>query len=492
LAIGINTVLAEGRWQRNYERIYKLWSAGRLPHVFWFSDGEVNSPPAPGPHIRRIPVPEWQERWVTMLQHLWDAVGEAGVRSQVQWYLSIDDDTYLFVENLLDVLGTHDPALPWYLGNESEDLTIAEQLTRMGMGGGGVALSAPLVRHLAGSEHDHSLTACLARYRSDFGGDKKLALCVADVGGLFSREEGFHQLDLKGDYSGLLQHLVSRQPVVSLHHMYVSPPVFHATEPAASTPGEAIRSDLVLSAMDQLFQSYRAHIPLIGADAFMALQFGYLTSLHLTAAINLGYSIRLHEGPPKPASHFKKLVPATADVWDPTARAGKSALSGVAYDARPADDPCTYTTYEWRAPLAATSRGDIESQVAAVAAVPVPGSLLHALLEAGAPQERIGGLAFYHAVPKAAQGCTKPAETARTPIAVKRIAVAYQRCNPSLAASWQMRASVMLIAHSEGGKAAAGESPAASAVLTDLAADMVLLVQACRAHPLQSYPAEWR
>ena len=84
----------------------------------------------------------------------------------------------------------------------------------------------------------------------DFGGDKKLALCVANIGGRFTREQGFHQFDVKGDYLPLLHYLVggasqdgagstANSPVVSLHHMYSSSsPVFRGVYLKEGAGGE--------------------------------------------------------------------------------------------------------------------------------------------------------------------------------------------------------------------------------------------------------------
>lgn len=440
IALGLNTVVTGGRWKRNYERIFSLYSreGSLFPNTFIFSDEELTPEQSGGPWIRRVPVEQWQERWVTMLGHLWAAV-PAAVRPNIDWFVMGDDDSYFFAENLLATLGKYDPSLPWYLGRESEDLTIAEQLTRMGMGGGGVALSRPLVQALVEhASHPHSLASCLVRYAPDFGGDKKLALCVADAGGMFTREPGFHQLDVRGDYSGLLAYEVSKTPLLSLHHMYVSPPIFTG----AWSPGHELQSPKrwaertaargaggqgtdVLAAMDQLFASYSDHTALVGPEAFLALHVAHVRQLRVTLALNIGWSLRLFTGPPKPRSHFFKLIPADADVWEPAARmvpanadrgsalsgktgtviktaastgssgssrsskAGKgsmdgkskakakdsssaddvvvataSAPGGVDYDTRPSDDPCTYTTYEWQATALAPTGLELPPQPA--------------------------------------------------------------------------------------------------------------------------------
>lgn len=613
IALGLNTVVTGGRWKRNYERIFSLYSrkGSLFPHSYIFSDEELTPEQSGGPWIRRVPVEQWQERWVTMLGHLWAAV-PASLRPQIDWFVMGDDDSYFFAENLLATLGKYDPSLPWYLGRESEDLTIAEQLTRMGMGGGGVALSRPLVQALV--EHPsrpYSLASCLARYAPDFGGDKKLALCVADAGGMFTRELGFHQLDVRGDYAGLLAYEVSKAPLVSLHHMYVSPPMFRG----AWSPGHELQSPKrwvertaargeggqgadVLAAMDQLFASYSDHSVLVGPEAFLALHVAHVRSLRVTLAVNVGWSLRLFTGPPKPRSHFFKLIPANADVWDPAARmapanAGSGAASalsgktgtviktaavtsssskggkggkggkgkgkakatdssaddhavvttasapgGVDYDTRPADDPCTYTTYEWQATALAPTGLELPPQPAAPPAGAtdarppsrrLPPALARLLTAAGVPSRSVLGAGRYDAVPRTLQGCGAPSRSGSNGadasaaadaglVAVdealpRRVLAVYLACHAGtaslpgvtvLAIAPELAGSIADAGDASGGLRASSDSPAAleAAATGPVAAealaelgqdiDMVVFAKGCRAVTIDTgYPASW-
>lgn len=271
LAFGINTVVADkGRHERNFQRIFSVWSAGEdLPYVYWLGE-EAWMTPGGGDGVppvhqvltgRNKPVPQWQERWVNSLRRLVELAP-----ADSHWYILGDDDTWIFVDPLIAALQKYDPEGAWYLGNTSEDLWIADnQLTRVGMGGGAVALSRGLVKMLVGpTPHAHDLTSCLDRYSSLFGGDFKLSLCVADVGGIFVRESGFHQLDLgiaqassteagegavfegrsslSESYNGYLEYAVSKQPVISLHHMYVPPPVYRSEPSSVGTGAESPQS----------------------------------------------------------------------------------------------------------------------------------------------------------------------------------------------------------------------------------------------------------
>jgi hypothetical protein len=341
----VNTVLDAGRAERNYRRVYGAWARGlsRAPRVLWFSDGER----AAAPRVRRVAVADWQERWAAQVAAAWAAAGEAdeggpAARAAADWFFICDDDTYVFVDSLLAALGAHDPRQLVYLGAPSEDGAIASALTRMGMGGGGVALSAPLVRALAAADGSgpQALAPCLARYAAARGvgfGDMKLSLCVADAGARFTREDGLHQFDLRGDLTGPLLHLAAAQPLLSLHHMYTGAPVL------ASSPD-------VLDAMDAVMAAYAAHArggALAAPGDFLSLQFAHLRSRRRTAVLNIGLVLRLIGGPPVPASHLIKLVPATATAWDAAADAG------MTFDTRPADDPCSVARYEWAAAVPA-------------------------------------------------------------------------------------------------------------------------------------------
>lgn len=116
-------------------------------------------------------------------------------------------------------LGKYDWEQWWYVGGRSESV---EQNVKysfgMAFGGGGIAISYPLAKVLAGV-----LDSCLMRYGHLYGSDARIFACLTELGVGLTYEPGFHQVDLRGNLFGMLSvHPLS--PLVSLHHLdYVDP-----------------------------------------------------------------------------------------------------------------------------------------------------------------------------------------------------------------------------------------------------------------------------
>ncbi|XP_072993116.1 uncharacterized protein [Typha latifolia] len=134
--------------------------------------------------------------------------------SEVRWIVLGDDDTVFVLENLVGTLAKYDWEGWRYIGGRSE---IVEQNVKhsfgMAFGGAGIAISYPLARVLA-----NVLDSCLVRYPHLYGSDARIFACLAELGVELTHEPGFHQIDLRGDISGLL----SAHPLaslVSLHHL---------------------------------------------------------------------------------------------------------------------------------------------------------------------------------------------------------------------------------------------------------------------------------
>ncbi|KAB1220085.1 hypothetical protein CJ030_MR3G005572 [Morella rubra] len=139
----------------------------------------------------------------------------------VRWYVMADDDTVLFVDNLVEVLAKYNHSKFYYIGSSSEFIPSNGGLSfEMAFGGAGFALSYPLVEVLATQLDD-----CIERYvHVDFS-DFMLHLCLADLGVSLTHEKGFHQIDLRSDISGFLSaHPPS--PFLSLHHIDTIDPIF--------------------------------------------------------------------------------------------------------------------------------------------------------------------------------------------------------------------------------------------------------------------------
>ncbi|CAA7039862.1 unnamed protein product [Microthlaspi erraticum] len=91
---------------------------------------------------------------------------------------------------------------------------------QMGFGGGGYALSYPLVEALA-----VRLDECVERYHFIRAEDQLQSLCLADLGVDLIHEKGFHQMDLRGDVSGFLS-AHPTDPLLSVHHFGSVEPLF--------------------------------------------------------------------------------------------------------------------------------------------------------------------------------------------------------------------------------------------------------------------------
>ena len=108
----------------------------------------------------------------------------------VRWYVIADDDTVIFINNLVEVLSRYDYNKYFYVGMNSEcHASNYFHSFEMAFGGAGYALSYPLARALA-----KNLDVCIRRYPSLYGSDHIVQSCVADLGVSLTQEKGFHQV----------------------------------------------------------------------------------------------------------------------------------------------------------------------------------------------------------------------------------------------------------------------------------------------------------
>ncbi|XP_056165884.1 uncharacterized protein LOC115679255 [Syzygium oleosum] len=139
----------------------------------------------------------------------------------VRWYIMADDDTVLFLDNLVEVLLKYDHTKYYYIGSSSECVMSNFFLSfEMAFGGAGYALSYPLVEMLA-----TELDACIERNPRLYSSDFMLHICLTDFGVSLTKERGFHQIDLHGDISGFLS-AHPQSPILSLHHIDTIDPIF--------------------------------------------------------------------------------------------------------------------------------------------------------------------------------------------------------------------------------------------------------------------------
>lgn len=113
-----------------------------------------------------------------------------GDNKDVRWYVMADDDTLVFVDNLVEVLGKYDHTKYYYIGTNSECIgSNAIFSFNMGYGGAGYALSYALVEALVSKMHD-----CIRRYQHLFLSDYISHSCLADLGVDLTIEKGYHQV----------------------------------------------------------------------------------------------------------------------------------------------------------------------------------------------------------------------------------------------------------------------------------------------------------
>ncbi|CAN1158287.1 hypothetical protein LINPERHAP2_LOCUS22071 [Linum perenne] len=139
----------------------------------------------------------------------------------LRWFVVCDDDTLMFVDNLIDILNKFDHTKYQYIGGISETVSSNAAFSfEMGFGGAGYALSYPLVEALSSKLDD-----CIERYPHVFVSDNLVQSCLADLGVAVTHQKGFHQIDLHGDISGLLS-AHPQSPLISLHHFDFIEPIF--------------------------------------------------------------------------------------------------------------------------------------------------------------------------------------------------------------------------------------------------------------------------
>ncbi|XVF19300.1 hypothetical protein REPUB_Repub11eG0098500 [Reevesia pubescens] len=144
-----------------------------------------------------------------------------GDNQNVRWYVMVDDDTLLFVDNLVDVLAKYDHNKYHYIGTNSEFIKSNYDFSfDMGYGGAGYALSYSLVEALV-----PVMDKCIERYPHLYVMDHLSSFCLADLGVGLTIEKGFHQIDAVGDISGLLSSH-PQSPLVTLHHFDRINPIF--------------------------------------------------------------------------------------------------------------------------------------------------------------------------------------------------------------------------------------------------------------------------
>ncbi|KAL3635498.1 hypothetical protein CASFOL_020045 [Castilleja foliolosa] len=190
----------------------------------------------------------------------------------IYWYVFGDDDTFFFPENLVRILSKYDHTKWYYIGCSSESYEQNEKFYfDMAFGGGGYAISAPLARVLA-----RVLDSCLGRYPHLYGSDARVFACVAELGVRLTVEQGFHQVDVRGNLFGFLSaHPLSL--IASLHHIDAIEPIF---------PGMSR-----INALGHLLNAARVDPARIFQQTVC-----YDNTNSLTISISWGYAVQVYQG----------------------------------------------------------------------------------------------------------------------------------------------------------------------------------------------------
>ncbi|XP_023534107.1 uncharacterized protein LOC111795766 [Cucurbita pepo subsp. pepo] len=195
------------------------------------------------------------------------AVGHSNVR----WYVFGDDDTFFFPENLVKTLSKYDDELWYYIGSNSETSDQNRVFGyEMGFGGAGFAISQSLARILR-----KVFDSCIERYPHLYGSDSRIQSCLTELGVKLTHEQGFHQVDLKGNIFGLLaSHPLT--PLVSLHNLDHIEPIF---------PNMTVKESL-----QHLFEAVE-----VDSQRIVQQSVCYDRWFSWTISVSWGYAVQIHE-----------------------------------------------------------------------------------------------------------------------------------------------------------------------------------------------------
>nr|KAJ3404280.1 hypothetical protein HK105_003929 [Polyrhizophydium stewartii] len=108
------------------------------------------------------------------------------------WFVMIDDDTFMFMDNLQRSLAHLDPDGEHYIGSRTMFFG-CDGVTRMGdgpgfaHGGSGIVLSRGAIKRLV-----DGVDACIVKYKDCWAGDVRVGLCLRDLGISLTDPRGFH------------------------------------------------------------------------------------------------------------------------------------------------------------------------------------------------------------------------------------------------------------------------------------------------------------
>ncbi|KAJ3021813.1 hypothetical protein HKX48_007696 [Thoreauomyces humboldtii] len=138
-----------------------------------------------------------------------------------EWYLMIDDDTYVFLDNLSDRLSMYDPDGKHYFGAKTQFVG-CDGVRQWGAGpyfahgGSGIVLSRGAAREMMDGMDGKN--GCIEKYKTCWAGDIRTSLCLRDQGILLHSPTGFFSTPPNRDF--WFPHEPCDRPL-TFHHLLV-------------------------------------------------------------------------------------------------------------------------------------------------------------------------------------------------------------------------------------------------------------------------------
>ncbi|KAJ3246243.1 hypothetical protein HDU77_009026 [Chytriomyces hyalinus] len=148
------------------------------------------------------------------------------------WYIMIDDDSYIFLDNLRHFLSKRDPSENHYIG-QGNRFRGCDGVRKMGdgpkfaQGGSGIVMSQGALKTMM-----NVIDVCIMRYKSCWAGDIRVGLCMRDSGILVEHFREFYGFPPDADF-GFPDDPCTR-PLVFHHSTQHQIQIFHDIERAKS------------------------------------------------------------------------------------------------------------------------------------------------------------------------------------------------------------------------------------------------------------------
>lgn len=137
---------------------------------------------------------------------------------EAEWFLMLDDDTFVFFDNLKELLSAYNPDEPHYMGSNNmfvgcDGVSKWGQGPGFAHGGSGIVVSRGALKKMLSS-----VDTCIIKYKDCWAGDIRTALCLRDHGILVKDPGGFNGNPPHEEY------WFNRpcQKPITFHHLLVS------------------------------------------------------------------------------------------------------------------------------------------------------------------------------------------------------------------------------------------------------------------------------